>query len=164
MKRATHLACLFAALSGVLLVLGLVGEGRSPRATAQAPEAAADKPEPVEPDMHEFMEYVFQPTYKRLKAAMEEEPDDDDGEGWTAIKSAGLILAEGGNLIMLRGPEEERAKWDAHAAAVRAQGGELYRAAKAKEFDAATEHYEAMLTACNACHNDFADGEHQLEP
>lgn len=23
---------------------------------------------PVEPDMHEFMEYVFQPTYKRLKA------------------------------------------------------------------------------------------------
>jgi hypothetical protein len=164
MKRAIHVASLFALLTAGLFLLDLGGDGRSPRAAAQATREQRPKPEPVEPDMHEFMEYLFQPTYVRLKGAMEEEPEDDDGATWGTVKSGALILAEGGNLIMLRGPEEERGAWDTHAAAVRSAGGQLYRAAKEKDFDAATAHYEVMLTACNACHDEFADGEHQLSP
>ena len=34
---------------------------------------------PVEPDMHEFMEYVFQPTYKRLKHSIATEPEKPQG-------------------------------------------------------------------------------------
>lgn len=33
--------------------------------------------EPFESDMHEFMEYVFQPTFKRLQSAMATEPDNN---------------------------------------------------------------------------------------
>jgi hypothetical protein len=164
MKRAFSAVLMFGLLSGGLLFYGLAADSLSPHAAAQETGGRPGKPEPVEPDMHEFMEYVFQPTYGQLKSAMAEEPEEDDGDGWAAIKSAGLILAGGGNLIMLRGPEDDRAAWDAHAAVVRSTGGQLYRAAKEKDFDAATEHYEAMLTACNACHDEFADGEHQLSP
>ena len=47
---------------------------------------------------------------------------------------------------------------------VRAAGGQLYQAAKKKDLTAARTHYETMLKKCNACHQKFADGEHQLKP
>lgn len=117
---------------------------------------------PVEADMHEFMEYVFQPTYLRLKVKMATDPADN--AAWKAIKSDSLILAEGGNLLLIHKVDENREDWEKHSLQVRDSGGQLYRAAKAKDFQAARMHYAAMLTHCNACHQQFADGEHQLKP
>ena len=51
----------------------------------------------VEDSMHEFMEYVYQPTYKRLKTSMKAEPADRNG--WKAIKADSLILAESANRL-----------------------------------------------------------------
>lgn len=118
--------------------------------------------EPVEPDMHEFMEYVFQPTYKRLKPVMAQSPEDN--AGWKSIKSDALILAEGGNLLLIRQPEDDAADWVKHSVQVRDFGGQLYRAAKAKDFTAAWKQYEKMIENCNACHQQFAGGEHMLKP
>lgn len=126
---------------------------------------AGDKPvkqEPVERDMHEFMEYAFQPTYRRLKGAMAVQPTDK--VDWKAIKSDSLILAEGGNLLLARPPETDMPSWNELSASVRSSGGEIYRAARMKDFPAARRHYEAMLTNCNRCHDKFAGGEHQLVP
>lgn len=125
---------------------------------------AADDAEPqaVEESMHEFMEYVFQPTYKRLKASMAQ-PDKDNAI-WKAIKSDGLILAESTNLLLHRLPEENAAAWTKQSIAVRELGGMLYQAAREKDSDAAAKHYAAMLQQCNQCHKQFADGKYQLEP
>lgn len=116
----------------------------------------------VEDDMHEFMEYVFQPTYKRLKVAMATAPADK--KGWKPIKADALILAEGGNLLLLRTPEDEGAQWEQFSLEVRKSGGELYRAAKKGDYTAAQSHYQAMIKSCNACHQEFAGGEYQLKP
>lgn len=126
--------------------------------TAEANDAA----QPVEPDMHEFMEYVFQPTFKRLKPVMAAAPADN--AGWKAIKADALILAEGGNLLLIRQPKEDAADWVKHSVQVRDFGGQLYRAAKAKDYTTARKHYESMVQNCNACHNQFAGGEHILTP
>lgn len=140
-------------------------------ASASTTDASEEEPsepsisqslEPVESDMHEFMEYVFQPSYKRLQAAMASEPADN--AGWKAIKAEALVLAESGNLVILRGGDEDRAAWIAHASGSRTHGGKLYAAAREKNFAAAQEHYKAMLQSCNACHDQFAGGEHQLSP
>ena len=112
--------------------------------------------------MHEFMEYVFQPTYRRLKASMASAPEDN--QGWKAIKSDSLILAESCNLLFVRTPDEDGADWDRHATASRNHGAALYRAARAKDFDKATTSYTAMLNNCNACHRQFEDGRHILKP
>jgi hypothetical protein len=112
--------------------------------------------------MHEFMEYLFQPTYVRLKAAIAREPANRDA--WKSIKSDVLILAESTNLLMLRKPAENRRLWLSSAADVRESGGQLYQAAKKQDFVSARAAYEAMITRCNACHNEFAEGEHQLAP
>lgn len=150
---------------GVLLLggaLAAISAGPLMTARAESPSKSAAQPQPVEKDMHEFMEYVFQPTYKRLKLVMATAPADN--AAWKGIKADSLILAEGGNLLLSRAPEKDAAAWNEISAAVREAGGQLYQAAKKKDYAAARPHYELMLKKCNACHDQFADGEHQLSP
>ena len=130
-------------------------------ARAESPEAKVTA-KPVEPSMHEFMEYVFQPPYKRLRTAMTTEPADN--AAWKAIKSDSLILAEAGNLLLIRRPEKNEDSWREHSIMVRDLGGEFYQAARKKDYPAAKQSYTAMLQKCNSCHDAFAGGEHQLTP
>jgi len=127
---------------------------------AKAPPASAPAPVPV--SMHDFMEGVFQSPYRRLKVAMAEEPK--DSAGWKAIRSDSLILAEGGNLLLLRLPEKDTDSWTAHSIDTRSAGAELVTAAKAKNFTEARKAYESMLNHCNACHRQFENGKHILAP
>jgi cytochrome c556 len=75
-----------------------------------------------------------------------------------------LILAESGNLLLMRPSDDDQADWEKYSVEVRKLGGELYRAAKAKDYEQSRTHYEAMLKSCNACHDQFAGGEYQLKP
>jgi hypothetical protein len=117
---------------------------------------------PVDITMHDFMEGVFQGPYRRLKAAIANEPKDN--AGWKAVRSESLILAEGGNLLLLRKPEKDADKWAEFSTASRDAGAELFKAAKKKDFTASKKAYETMLTHCNACHKQFDNGKNQLEP
>lgn len=156
--------CCYVLCFGTLGLLAWVGSGSAMVSSAGAAAPEADPaPQAVEDDMHEFMEYVFQPTYRRLKAAMAAEPANN--QGWKAIKSDGLILAEAGNLLLLRTPkDDDTGAWNNTSVGVRQLGGKLYQAAKKKDYPAARQHYTAMLQQCNSCHQKFAGGEHQLTP
>jgi hypothetical protein len=153
-------------VSGLLVVSVLVvsvflaadGHPESVRASVSKPRITA---QPVEASMHEFMEYVFEPPYKRLRTAMASPPDN---AGWKAIKSDALILAEAGNLLLLRHPEKDEASWREHSSAVRELGKTFYLAARKKDYVVAKTSYAVMLGKCNSCHDRFADGEHQLKP
>ena len=87
-----------------------------------------------------------------------------DNQAWKSIKADSLILAEGGNLLLIRQPEDDATDWVKHSVQVRDFGGQLYRAAKAKDYPSARRSYESMVTNCNACHQQFAGGEHILTP
>lgn len=125
-------------------------------------KTVGDGPMIVEDSMHEFMEYVFQPTYKRLKITMASAPENNSG--WKAMKSDALILTESCNLLFPRTPDEDGADWKKHSVASRTNGAELYKAARAKDFAKATGAYKAMLESCNACHRQFENGKHILTP
>ncbi len=152
-------------LSIAVVIFSLVGLSFA-LPVSQVPEAQAQSvsegSQPVESDMHEFMEYMFQPTYKRLQKSIAAEPTDK--AGWKGIKADSLVLAEAGNLLLHRGPKEALAAWDDLSMAVRDDGSKLYQSAKARDFKSARQHYERMITKCNACHDKFAEGEHQLSP
>ena len=121
------------------------------------------RPAPVVESMHQFMEYVFEPSYKQLKASLAAEPQEK--ADWKPVKGGSMVLAEGGNLLLLREPEEGDLKtWQDLSVAVRADAGQLYAAARERDYTAARSAYLAMLKNCNACHREFADGEHQLVP
>jgi len=117
--------------------------------------------QPVDDDIHHFMEYVFEPNYKRLKAALATEPADK--QAWKGIKGDALTLAECANLLMMRVPEDGY-MWKNMSMGVRGQGSQLYQAARKSDYTSARKAYVGMLQQCNACHKKFADGEHQLTP
>ena len=123
---------------------------------------ASGEVKPIDVNMHDFMEGVFQAPYKRLKIAMAQEPKDN--AAWKAIRSDALILAEGGNLLLSRQPEENKGDWIKHSELSRDAGGEFVAAAKKKDFAAAKVAYEKMLTHCNDCHKQFEEGKHILTP
>ena len=152
---------LFAVVVAVI-ALGLVYSTPNDAQAAYSPAAATDDAAPVEDSMHEFMEYVFQPTYLRLKVSMATAPADN--KGWKAVKSDSLILAESCNLLFARKPDEHGKDWVKHATASKTHGAQLYKAAKEKNFEAATTAYKTMLDNCNACHKQFEDGKHILQP
>jgi hypothetical protein len=137
---------------------------RAPQAPVAraADKAPATEVAPVEVSMHDFMESVFQSPYRRLKAALAAEPK--DAAAWKAVRSDALILAEGGNLLLVRKPMKDSDEWAKHSAASRDAGAALFKAAKAKDYPATKKAYEAMLGHCNACHKKFEDGQHMLAP
>ncbi len=155
-----RLGMIFVCLTGFAAASML--SGYAPDAHAEQHTKHHGKAQPVEKDMHEFMEYVFQPTYKRLKAAMASEPADNGT--WKTIKSDALILAEGGNLLLIRKPHQHTDAWVDHSVDVRTLGGKLYQAARKKDYSEARKQYTSMILKCNSCHNAFAHGEHQLKP
>jgi hypothetical protein len=163
--RRVHRKTLFwlslpAALLSSLLISQAVSVPRQVRGE-DAPQTQT-KLVPVDKSMHEFMEYFFQPTYLRLKSTMAAAPSAN--EGWKAIKSDSLILAEGGNLLLLRTPLRDPARRNESSVAVRDSAGQLYKAARKKDFDLCRKTYEQMLTNCNSCHKQFAGGKHMLAP
>jgi cytochrome c553 len=148
---------------GLLIVLAILTALTGPgRIQADDAPQAETKLVPVDRSMHEFMEYYFQPTYLRLKSVMAAAPTEN--AGWKAIKADSLVLAEGGNLLLSRTPLRDPLKWNASSVAVREAAGQLYKAAKKKDFEASRKSYEQMLTNCNACHKQFAGGKHILAP
>ena len=126
-------------------------------------EADDDGPQPAPVDnMHHFMEYVFEPAYKRLKTSLADAPA--DRAAWKAVKGDSLTLAEGCNLLLLRAPDEAGDKWRSLAGATRTRAAQLYNAARESDYETARGSYVGMLKACNTCHKQFADGKHQLQP
>ena len=98
-------------------------------------------------NMHHFMEYVCEPSYKALKVIMATEPA--DRKAWKAFKNHALVLAETSALVAARAPEDaDKAKqWKEISLGVYKSGSALYKSAgKYKE---AQKHYSAMIDQCN---------------
>jgi len=112
-------------------------------------------------NMHHFMEYVFEPSYKGLKATLAAEPE--NRKAWKPFKNHALVLAESTTLLAQRGPEEaEKSKqWKQISLDVHKQATALYKSSG--DYDQAKQHYGTMLESCNKCHTVFAEGKYQLE-
>ena len=116
----------------------------------------------VEDDVHEFMEYAFEPFFQQLKSSLAEPPAHK--KAWVPVKANSLMLAENGNLLMLRAPDENEDDWNRLSADLREQGKLLYQAAKKRDYEITKKHYVSFVSKCNACHEKFADGEHLQKP
>ena len=119
--------------------------------------------EPID-NMHHFMEYISQPSYRSLKKSFAGEAP-ADRRGWKSIKSHALILAETSALVADRVPEgstdEQAAQWRQISLDVYHSGKKLYKSAG--DFEAAKKNYGVMIESCNKCHQVFDNGKHQLK-
>lgn len=121
-------------------------------------DSVANKFQPVD-NMHHFMEYVCEPSYKGLKALLATKPA--DRKAWKAFKNHSLVLAETSAIVSSRAPEENKIQWQQISHAVYESGKSLYKSTG--KYEEAKKHWGVMIDKCNQCHTVFAEGKHQLK-
>lgn len=146
-----------------LLSVGLANVVQEPddKPTDGAKKVSIDEQFVAVDNMHHFMEYICEPSYKGLKATLATEPE--NRKAWKPFKNYALVLAETSVLVSQRGPKEaEKSKqWKQISLDVHQQATALYKSSG--NYDQAQQHYSSMIDSCNKCHTVFAEGKYQLE-
>lgn len=138
---------------GLLGVACLLG----PAARSQPGKGAArpvPKPEPVA-DTKLLMEGLAGANMRGLSKHLRDKPA--DAEAWAFTRGQALLLAETGNLLLIRPPRSGTAQdtWAGHAADLRDGAEKLARTAAAKDYPRARSALAGVANVCNRCHQAF---------
>lgn len=126
-------------------------------AHSQPAKKAIPKPEPVA-ETKLLMEGIANPNTKALSKLLATKPK--DAEAWAFARGQSLLLAEAGNLLMMRPPKTKASEdsWLTHAGDLRESATALARAAAAKDYLQARTALAGVANACNRCHHTFRVG------
>ena len=117
------------------------------------PARPAPKLEPVA-ETRLLMEGLNSANFKGMERLLKDKPA--DGETWTFVRGQALLVAETGNLLMLRPPKHEgQDAWMDRAAELRESATALSRAAAARDFDKSQRGLVNLANVCNRCHHTF---------
>jgi hypothetical protein len=100
------------------------------------------------------MEGLLQANLRGLEKNLRQPPADQ--ETWTFVRGEALLIAETGNLLMLRPPKfEGQEAWLAAAAEIREKATGLAKSAAARDIDHCRKVLTEMAGTCNRCHQTF---------
>jgi len=101
-----------------------------------------------------LMEGLALANFRGLEKLLRDKPEDD--EAWGFARGQALLIAETGNLLMLRPPRNPGEKpWLERAGDLRTAASQLAEALAAHDFDKSRKALAHMATRCNACHQTF---------
>lgn len=101
-----------------------------------------------------LMEGIIDPNFRGLERRLRQKPPDVDT--WTIVRGQALLVAESGNLLMMRPPRNAgQDAWMARATDLRSAATRLARAAAGKDFEACRTGVGDVANACNRCHQTF---------
>ncbi len=140
--------------SRILAVALFAAIAALPRAESQAPKAAAPKLEPVA-ETKLLMDGLAKANFDGLNRLLREKPA--TAEKWAFARGQALLIAETGNLLMMRPPKTRAAQdlWMTRAAGLREAGAALATAAGGKDYAASRAAMATLANACNRCHEGF---------
>ena len=129
----------------------------NPAHSQPAKGKVAPRPEPVA-ETKLLMEALADPNMRGLGKHLAAKPK--DAEAWAFARGQALVVAETGNLLMLRPPRTKTGEdpWLTHAADLRDSATALARALAAKDYLQARTHLAATANSCNRCHQTFRVG------
>ncbi|HEY1191664.1 MAG TPA: cytochrome c [Gemmata sp.] len=135
------------------VLFGLVC-GFVPVAQSQPAPRPALKLEPVA-ETKLLMEGLADPNTRAIGKLLSAKPQ--DAAAWGFARGQALLLAETGNLLMMRPPKtkEGQGPWLTHAAELRDRATELARAAATKDYLQARAALAGVANSCNRCHQSF---------
>lgn len=127
---------------------------KQPTKAAMPDKAPGPRLEPVA-DTRLLMDGLAKPNFDGLGKHLRDRPG--DAETWEFVRGQGLLVAESGNLLMMRPPKSrpEQDAWMAKAADVRAAGTKVAKAATDRDYLAARAAHAELANACNRCHERF---------
>ncbi|QEL13598.1 cytochrome c [Limnoglobus roseus] len=140
-----------------LLVLLAAFCGFLPGAVSQVPNKPVANPPKLEAvaETKLLMAGLAKANFDGLNRTFQEKPA--DAQTWAFARGQSLLIAETGNLLMMRPPKTRQAQdtWMAKAADLREAGVKLAKAAAGKDYAAARAGVASMANACNRCHEAF---------
>ena len=142
--------------AGILLVLVaalLVTSHAAPQTQPRSKAPARPKLEPVA-ETRLLMEGLNQANFRGLERLLKEKPA--DAESWTFARGQALLIAETGNLLMLRPPRNRgQDAWMERAADLRDAATALARATGKRDFQRSRVALDQLAKSCNRCHHSF---------
>jgi Cytochrome C' len=101
-----------------------------------------------------LMEALNQSNFRGLERLLRTKPT--DVESWGFIRGQALLIAETGNLLLLRPPRNSGEEtWQSQATDLRQAATALARAAGNRDFDRCRVGIAAVANVCNRCHQTF---------
>lgn len=100
-----------------------------------------------------LMEGMVSPNFRGLEKTLRGKPDAD---GWIFARGQALLVAESGNLLLLRPPRNQgRDAWMSRAVELRESAVKLARFAAAHDLLHSREILVELAATCNRCHEQF---------
>lgn len=102
-----------------------------------------------------LMEALGKANYEGLNRLLKDPPA--SAEAWTFARGQALLLAEMGNLLMIRPPKSRAAQdsWMAKSLELRTAATKLARSAGEKDYLASRANLASLTNTCNRCHEGF---------
>jgi hypothetical protein len=101
-----------------------------------------------------LMEGIANANFKGLERMLSTKLEDT--EAWTFARGQALLIAETGNLLLLRPPKSQgQDAWNKSAVELRESATRLARAAAARDLAASRARLIEVSNACNKCHQTF---------
>jgi hypothetical protein len=126
-----------------------------PPARPTQPPARAQRPrlEPVA-ETTLLMEALNQSNFRGLERFLKQKPA--DAETWKFVRGQALLIAETGNLLLMRPPRNQgEATWMERASDLRDAAKRLGRAAGDSDYERSRASLTEVANACNRCHQSF---------
>jgi hypothetical protein len=147
-------------LAGLLLAVGATAQTRRLPPPRTPPRTPTPRPATITPKFEVWaetrllMEGLNGANYRGIARLLKEKPPDNDT--WIFVRGQALLIAETGNLLLLRPPRNAgRDAWYRHAMDLRAAAGNLARRAGARDFAGTKAALTGLTGACNRCHQTF---------
>jgi hypothetical protein len=151
MIRKVKAVLLLAAVAG--LCLGPANLARPQRVNPRPVTQTGPKLVPVA-ETRLLMEGLANPNFQGLGKLLKEKPNED--EAWAHARGQALLIAETGNLLMLRPPRNPGEKaWLDRAGDLRTTASQLAQALAAHDFEKSRKGLVTLANRCNACHQTF---------
>jgi hypothetical protein len=101
-----------------------------------------------------LMEGLALANFRGLEKILKEKPADK--QAWTFARGQALLIAETGNLLMIRPPHNKGEKlWLDRADKLRSAASRLARTLAKRDFTASRKGLADVAARCNACHQTF---------
>lgn len=101
-----------------------------------------------------IMQGVTFPNFEGMERLLKEQPA--NVQSWAFVRGQALLVAETGNLLMLRPPRGNgKNVWFSDAAKMRETATELARAAAKKDYVKSRTLLVNLANRCNSCHTTF---------
>ncbi len=150
---SSHVRSRLGLLAGVVLLVAGVSALSQTATQPRQPEKFVPRLEAVA-ETKLLMEGLNQANFRGMENILKQKPE--SVEAWTFARGQALLIAETGNLLLLRPPRNQgQNTWQMRATEMRDSATSLARVISRRDYEGSRAALGQLANACNRCHQGF---------